>query len=302
MAKPKRHLNATLNGSRRKPASAWLLASRQRRHERTSGIPPGARRLAHRGHHRGALDAVPDRRLLPPGRRRRDPGRLGADPRGDRARPAVTTPTIALEPLGDRLPKPLDRDAVQQVTLFPRVRRVRACVRGVPGRPNPPAKTPGSQPRRRRRALTDAFLERIAEQYKGLERRRRDRRLRARGGPRGEQVDGEPLGAGRPRPRRPARARDRAARARGAGETGEREPSSATASSACGALATTPTLERGGPPPAGSRTAGDPVVGGRGVAAKPLVNAHRRGPLGVELEVGETQRRSRQRDRDHTRP
>ena len=70
--------------------------------------------------------------------------------------------------LGDRLPKPLDRDAVQQVAARFReyVEYARACV-AFQGAPNPPAKTPGSQPRRRRRALTDAFLERIAEQYKG---------------------------------------------------------------------------------------------------------------------------------------
>ena len=67
---------------------------------------------------------------------------------------------------GDRLPKPLDRDAVQQVTARFReyVEYARACV-AFRAPPNPPSTTPGSRPRRRRRALTDDFLQRIAEQY-----------------------------------------------------------------------------------------------------------------------------------------
>ena len=68
--------------------------------------------------------------------------------------------------LNDRLPKPLDREAVQRVAGRFReyVEYARACV-AFGGRPNPPARTPGAQPRRRRRALTDEFLQRIAEQY-----------------------------------------------------------------------------------------------------------------------------------------
>src|SRR5262245_11296634 len=68
--------------------------------------------------------------------------------------------------LGDRLPKPLDREAVQQVASRFReyVEFARAWV-AFQGAPSSPRKTPGSQPRRRRRALTDDFLQRIAEQY-----------------------------------------------------------------------------------------------------------------------------------------
>lgn len=69
--------------------------------------------------------------------------------------------------LGDRLPRPLDREAVQEVAARFReyVEYARACV-AFRGRPNAPAETPGSRPRRKRRVLDDGFLERIAEQYR----------------------------------------------------------------------------------------------------------------------------------------
>jgi transposase-like protein len=69
--------------------------------------------------------------------------------------------------IGERLPRPLDRDAVQEVTARFReyVEYARGCI-AIGGIPNPSRKTPGSRPRRRRRELTDDFLERIAKQFK----------------------------------------------------------------------------------------------------------------------------------------
>lgn len=71
-------------------------------------------------------------------------------------------------PVGDRLPRPLDREAVQEVVSRFRdyVEYARACI-AIGGRPtNDPKQTPAAQARgRRRRELTDDFLALIAEQY-----------------------------------------------------------------------------------------------------------------------------------------
>jgi len=68
--------------------------------------------------------------------------------------------------VGERLPRPLDREAVQEVAARFReyVEYARGCI-AIGGIPTASGQTPGSQPRRRRRALTDDFLERIAEQF-----------------------------------------------------------------------------------------------------------------------------------------
>jgi hypothetical protein len=71
-------------------------------------------------------------------------------------------------PIGDRLPRPLDREAVQEVVSRFRdyVEYARACI-AIGGRPtNDPEQTPAARARgRRRRELTDGFLALIAEQY-----------------------------------------------------------------------------------------------------------------------------------------
>lgn len=68
--------------------------------------------------------------------------------------------------IGERLPRPLDRDAVQEVTARFReyVEYARGCI-AIGGRPGSSRSLPGSRSRRRRRELTDDFLERIAEQF-----------------------------------------------------------------------------------------------------------------------------------------
>jgi hypothetical protein len=70
-------------------------------------------------------------------------------------------------PIGERLPRPLDRAAVQEVAARFReyVEYARGCI-AIGGIPSPSSEPPGSRPRgRRRRALTNDFLSLIAEQY-----------------------------------------------------------------------------------------------------------------------------------------
>jgi len=69
--------------------------------------------------------------------------------------------------IGERLPRPLDRAAVEEVAARFReyVEYARGCI-AIGGIPSPDPQSPGSRPRRRkRRLLDDGFLSLIAEQY-----------------------------------------------------------------------------------------------------------------------------------------
>jgi transposase-like protein len=70
-------------------------------------------------------------------------------------------------PIGEHLPRPLDRAAVQEVVERFReyVEYARGCI-AIGGVPTSGSQTPASKPRgKRRRELTDDFLSLIAEQY-----------------------------------------------------------------------------------------------------------------------------------------